>query len=296
MNTKELTSEEERIIAQKATELPFSGKYDDFKDDGVYTCKRCGALLYDSRGKFDAHCGWPSFDDEAPGAVERIPDVDGKRTEIACAACGAHLGHVFFDEGFTPNNTRHCVNSLSMNFIPRGECEKRLKNQKGAVSKPVRERAIFAGGCFWGLQHLLGSKEGILETIVGYTGGWTEKPTYADVCAGETDHAEAVEVCFDPALIPFEELCRYFFEVHDPTQEGMQGPDVGQQYRSAVFYTSGEQKRTAEKLIRELEAGGYEVATRIEKAARFWKAEDYHQHYYDKTDKTPSCHVYTKRF
>jgi methionine-R-sulfoxide reductase len=115
---KELTREEERVIVNKGTEMPFTGKYFAFWERGTYVCKRCGAALYRSESKFESDCGWPSFDDEIPGAVKRSIDADGVRTEITCANCGAHLGHVFLGEGFTKKNTRHCVNSISMDFIP----------------------------------------------------------------------------------------------------------------------------------------------------------------------------------
>jgi methionine-R-sulfoxide reductase len=115
---KQLTKEEERVIVDKGTEMPFTGKYYAFWEKGTYVCKRCGAALYRSESKFEADCGWPSFDDEVPGAVKRSLDADGVRTEITCTNCGAHLGHVFLGEGFTKKNTRHCVNSISMDFIP----------------------------------------------------------------------------------------------------------------------------------------------------------------------------------
>jgi methionine-R-sulfoxide reductase len=115
---KKLTREEESVIVHKGTETPFTGKYYAFWERGTYVCKRCGAPLYHSESKFEAGCGWPSFDDEVPNAVKRIPDADGVRTEITCANCGAHLGHVFMGEGFTEKNVRHCVNSISMDFIP----------------------------------------------------------------------------------------------------------------------------------------------------------------------------------
>ncbi len=116
---KNLTSEEHNVIVNKATEPPFSGRYDDFYKEGIYACRRCGNPLYDWKTKFDAGCGWPSFDDHFPGAVKQVPGVDGKRTEIVCAKCGAHLGHVFTGEHMTETDTRHCVNSLSIDFVPK---------------------------------------------------------------------------------------------------------------------------------------------------------------------------------
>lgn len=126
MNFNKLTPEEERVILHKGTEMPYTGKYLNNKEKGVYTCKRCDAVLYKSQDKFDSHCGWPSFDDEVEGSVKRIPDKDGHRTEIVCAKCGAHLGHVFIGEGFTSKNTRHCVNSISLKFVPE---EKKSDNK-----------------------------------------------------------------------------------------------------------------------------------------------------------------------
>ena len=121
MEMRKLTREEERVIVHKGTEYPFTGKYDDFFQKGTYVCKRCGQPLYSSEAKFDAGCGWPAFDKEFPGSVKRLPDPDGMRTEIECAMCGAHLGHIFTGERFTKENTRHCVNSISIEFIKEGE-------------------------------------------------------------------------------------------------------------------------------------------------------------------------------
>ncbi len=139
---EELTPQERSIVAQKATEAPFSGIYTTNKESGIYRCKVCNTPLFRSDDKFDSHCGWPSFDDAIPGAVKEQPDKDGRRTEILCAHCGAHLGHVFTGEGFTEKNTRHCVNSLSLSF------------EKKSADKGLKE-AYFAGGCFWGVEYYL---------------------------------------------------------------------------------------------------------------------------------------------
>jgi peptide methionine sulfoxide reductase msrA/msrB len=287
---KKLTSEEERIIVHKGTEPPFSGKFYKFSEDGTYLCKRCGAPLYRSDDKFDSGCGWPSFDAEIKGAVRRNPDPDGSRVEITCARCGAHLGHVFEGEGFTPKDIRHCVNSLSLDF------EARKLDFQPAESSSTLRKAWFAGGCFWGVEHLLKDREGVRDVRSGYMGGRTKNPGYKEVCSGTTGHLETVEVEFDEAKISYEELAKLFFEIHDPTQADGQGPDLGEQYHSAIFYADEAQKAAVEKLIAVLKGKGYKVVTQVRKADTFWPAEDYHQDYYEKTGKTPYCHAWTKRF
>ena len=288
MAFNKLTPVEERVMIHKGTEPPFSGKYDNHYAPGTYNCKRCNAPLFSSQSKFKSGSGWPSFDDSLPGAVKRIPDADGSRTEIVCAKCGAHLGHVFLGEGFTNKHTRHCVNSVCLDFKP-------AETPSPAVTQN-RNRAIFAGGCFWGVEHYFKKEPGVLSTTVGYIGGRTTNPTYQQVCSKGTGHAEAIEVVFDPRVTTFEKLARLFFEIHDPTQLNRQGPDIGDQYRSAVFYINDEQKAITEKLIRELKSKGYHVVTQVVKAGPFWKGEEYHQDYYQKTGKQPYCHARTKRF
>lgn len=284
---KELTPEEKRVIIDKGTERPFTGKYHDFKEKGTYVCKQCGAPLYRSEDKFDSRCGWPSFDDEIPGAVKRTLDADGQRTEITCAKCGAHLGHVFTGEGFTDKDTRHCVNSISMDFIP-------AKVTKATEQKTAE--AIFAGGCFWGVEHLIQKQPGVISVVSGYIGGTVDNPTYEQVCTKKTGHAEAVKITYDPSIVSYETLAKLFFEIHDPTQSNGQGPDQGPQYRSEVFYLTPEQKAVAEKLIGQLKAKGYNVVTKVTPATKFWPAETYHQDYYDRKGTEPYCHAYTKRF
>jgi peptide methionine sulfoxide reductase msrA/msrB len=283
MTFNKLTPEEERVIVNKGTEAPFSGEYYMNKRAGIYTCKRCNAPLYRSSDKFDSGCGWPSFDDEIPGAVKRTLDADGIRTEITCARCGAHLGHVFDGEGFTDKDVRHCVNSISLNFVPEDSIVK-------------TEKAYFAGGCFWGVEYMMKKNPGVISTTVGYMGGHTQNPTYKEVCTGATGHAETMEIEFDPSKTNYETLARLFFEIHDPTQAGGQGPDIGDQYRSEIFYTDDTQKQTAEKLIKILKDKGYKVVTQLAKADKFWPAEDYHQDYYDVTGRQPYCHAYHKLF
>jgi len=284
MKYNPLTPDEERVIVHKGTERPGSGQYYLNKADGTYLCRRCDAPLFHSSAKFDSGTGWPSFDDAIDGAVRQVTDADGRRTEIVCATCGAHLGHVFFREMLTTKNVRHCVNSLSLSFVSE------------AVAKAATERAIFAGGCFWGVEYHFGRMKGVLSATSGYIGGSVDHPTYKQVCSGKTGHAEAVAVDFDPAQVSYETLAKLFFEIHDPTQVNRQGPDVGTQYRSAVFYLDEMQKKVAEALLDELRRKGYRVATSVEKAGTFWNAEDYHQDYYKKTGHHPYCHIYQKRF
>lgn len=158
------------------------------------------------------------------------------------------------------------------------------------------QQAIYAGGCFWGVEHLMQQQNGVLTVVSGYIGGKVENPTYQQVKAQGTGHAEAVLVTYNPALVSYEELTKLFFEIHDPTQEGGQGPDIGSQYRSEVFYTSEEQKETALKLISILRDKGYNVVTRVTPAGTFYPAEEYHQDYYQHKGTEPYCHFRVKRF
>lgn len=280
----DLTRDESNVINKKGTELPFSGKYNDFSETGTYICKKCGNALYHSSDKFHSSCGWPSFDGEITGAVRRLPDPDGIRTEIECALCGAHLGHVFTGEAFTSKNIRHCVNSLSLDFVP-------------AMLGPGRYGiALFAGGCFWGVEYYLQQAGGVLSVTSGFTGGHVPNPTYEEVCTGQTGHAEVVKVVYNPEKTTYETLVKLFLEIHDPTQAGGQGPDIGDQYRSEIFYLNDDQKAIADQCIQILKSKGLRVVTAVTKATEFYPAEAYHQDYYFKNGKTPYCHSYVKRF
>lgn len=283
----ELNPEEKHVILNKGTEAPFTGKYNKHYEKGTYVCRQCNTPLYHSSDKFKSDCGWPSFDDEIEGAVTHKIDRDGRRTEIICAHCKGHLGHVFLGEGYTNKDTRHCVNSLSLKFIPE---------EKNAQQKSKMETAFVAGGCFWGVEHFLQKVKGVVSTTVGYSGGVTDNPDYRSVSYKNTRHAETVKVVFDPTITSYEAILKKFFEIHDPTQVNRQGPDKGSQYRSEVFYETNDQQKVALGLIKKLNENGYTVATKVTRFKAFWDGEDYHQDYYKKKGSLPYCHIYTPRF
>lgn len=281
--TASLTPDLLAVIEDKGTERPFSGQYDNFDLPGTYLCRRCGLALFRSERKFHSGCGWPSFDDNIENAVLRELDADGRRTEVLCARCQAHLGHVFSGEGFTAKNTRHCINSVSMDYV----------TDQNVLDS---EEAIFAAGCFWGVEYYLKKLPGVLKTEVGYSGGSVDFPTYQQICHENTGHFEAIRVIYDPSKIDYETLTKYFFEIHNPEQPDGQGPDRGEQYLSRIFYYNDQQKNIAIKLAQQLSQKGYQIATKLLPVSEFWPAEDYHQDYYQKTGKAPYCHTYTKRF
>jgi len=158
------------------------------------------------------------------------------------------------------------------------------------------KKAYYAGGCFWGVEHLFQSKDGVLNAVSGYMGGSLDNPTYQDVLTGKTGHLEAVEITYDSDQVSYQELTKFFFEIHDPTQVNGQGPDIGAQYLSAVFYSSEEEKKISRELIDLLKNIGYDVITKLIPAENFWIAEEYHQDYYVKKNQQPYCHVYRKKF
>ena len=273
-----LTPEEERVIIGKGTEMPFTGKYENHFKSGAYLCRQCETALYLSSSKFHSGCGWPSFDDAIPGAVKQTPDADGRRIEITCNHCGGHLGHVFTGEGFTPKDTRHCVNSVSLDFVET-------------------DTAYFASGCFWGTEYYFEKADGVITTDVGYMGGTVKNPTYKQVCTGETGHLEVTQVIFNPEKTSYEALVKLFFETHNFSQTDGQGPDIGSQYLSAIFTTDAAQLEMANKYKKLLMQKGYFVATELREAnSPFWRAEEYHQNYYTHKNGTPYCHIYRKIF
>jgi peptide methionine sulfoxide reductase msrA/msrB len=271
------------IIIHKSTEIPFSGEYDNTEIAGTYLCRLCGLALFRSTTKFHSGCGWPSFDEEIPESVTYKMDLDGRRTEILCSRCHAHLGHVFQGEGFTAKNKRYCVNSLSLDFV-------------ADLQVFDSEEAIFAAGCFWGVEYYFKKLPGVLKTEVGYSGGNQLNPTYEDICNKDTGHYESIRVVYDPKIINFTDLAKHFFEIHNPTQIDGQGPDIGKQYLSVAFYYTNKQKEILENLISLLKQKKLSIATQILPVSTFWRAEVYHQDYYHKTGKQPYCHQYQKRF
>ncbi len=278
MRFRKLTKEEERVIVDKGTETPFSGEYDKNFKPGIYFCRRCGAPLYHSKDKFDARCGWPSFDDALPGAIKRLPDPDGSRTEIECARCSAHLGHVFSGEMLTKKNIRHCVNSISMLFIPS--------------DKVKTETIVLGAGCFWCTEAVFNMISGVLAATPGYAGGRTENPTYEQVCDGDTGHAEVAKIEYFPKMITLKYLLDVFFTMHDPTSLNRQGNDVGDQYRSLILFTSKKQGTAVRAYIKKAQARySQPIVTEVKALDKFYQAEDYHQKYFEKNQHQPYCNI-----
>ncbi len=283
-----LDEETYRITQKAGTEAPFCGTLLDNKKDGLYACVVCGLPLFSSEHKFTSGTGWPSyyraFDEQH---VQRIVDNSHGmiRTEIECARCNAHLGHVF-DDGPKPTGERHCLNSASLVFHEKGK-------ELPEASRPIKtETAYFAAGCFWGVEHYFQMGPGVINASSGYMQGRTDKPTYKDICYSDTGHAETVKVVFDPTRISYKRLVEAFFAMHDPTQLNRQGPDIGDQYRSGIWVVNDAQRMQAEEVISMLrDAGAYKrpIVTQVEQAKVFWPAEDYHQDYIATTGR--ACHV-----
>ena len=275
---KGLTDEERRILLDHGTEAAFCGTLLDNKKEGTYVCRLCELPLFSSDAKFTSGTGWPSF--YKPVSKDHLSYIEDnsygmRRIEIRCARCDGHQGHVF-EDGPKPTGLRFCLNSASLKFYEKGD-------QMPEAAQPIEtQTAYFAGGCFWGVEDRFRHLDGVIDAVSGYQGGHVENPTYKQVCYTDTGHAESVKVVFDPKTISYDELLEKFFEFHNPTQLNRQGPDVGPQYRSAIFPASDEQREKAEAFIKaQNEEGRWagRVVTKVEPMAPFYEAEDYHQDY-----------------
>src|SRR5690349_8949311 len=299
-----LSGEQYQVTQHEATEAPFHNAFWDNHHPGIYVDVVSGEPLFSSLDKFDSGTGWPSFTQPLNGTqiVQKKDSALGmERTEVRSKLADSHLGHVFEDGPTDKGGLRYCINSAALKFIPVEEMDQAGYGQQlepfikaRLVKAPVHEKAILAGGCFWGMEEIIRKIPGVIRTTVGYSGGKSADPTYEDVCTGATGHAESIEVVFDPARLSYEALLDYFFRMHDPTTLNRQHNDVGTQYRSAIFYTSDAQKKTAESVKARWSASGKfnrPITTEITAAAKFYSAEDYHQKYLVKHPGGYTCHV-----
>jgi peptide methionine sulfoxide reductase msrA/msrB len=279
-----LSPEQYYILREKGTESPFSGEFVFTKEKGTYKCAGCGEALFTDDMKFESNCGWPSFDKEIAGGkiIQSNDNSHGmNRTEITCAKCGGHLGHIF-DDGPTETGKRYCVNSGSLSFEA---IDKKLPSAK-------LESITLAGGCFWCIEAIYEELKGVISAESGYAGGTIKNPSYKQVCSGNTGHAEAVQVKFDPTIISLEEILEVFFTLHDPTSLNRQGADEGTQYRSAIFYETEKQKEIVERTIHLLSTNkAFEspIVTEVSAFTNFYKAENFHQEYYELNKEQPYC-------
>jgi len=301
---RKLSSEQFDVTQKCGTEPPFRNAYWDNHKQGLYVDVVSGEPLFSSLDKFDSGTGWPSFTQPVKG-TEIVQKKDSElgmvRTEVRSKTADSHLGHVFDDGPRDKGGLRFCINSAALKFIPLEEMDQAGYGQylepfvtAGLIKAPTHETAILAGGCFWGMEEIIRKIPGVIKTTVGYSGGTTADPTYEDVCTGTTGHAESIEVQFDSSRLSYETLLDYFFRMHDPTTLNRQHNDVGTQYRSAIFYTSEAQKKTAESVKASWDKSGKfnrPITTEITVAGKFYSAEEYHQNYLVKHPGGYTCHV-----
>jgi peptide methionine sulfoxide reductase msrA/msrB len=305
---KTLTREQFHVTQECGTEPPFQNAYWDHHAAGIYVDVVSGEPLFSSLDKFDSGTGWPSFTRPLePNVAEKKDSSHGMlRVEVRSRRADSHLGHLFPDGPKAQGGMRYCINSASLRFVPAAQLTAQGYGQYGKLfpqvkqegaapaATPAVETAVLAGGCFWGMEDLLRKVPGVLSVEVGYTGGWLENPRYDDTHDSKSGHAEAVRLTFDPAKVSYEDLLeKWFFKMHDPTTLNRQGNDVGTQYRSAIFFTSPAQQKTAEAVKARVNASGKwkrPVVTEVVPASAWWKAEDHHQDYLVKNPGGYTCH------
>ncbi len=286
---KKILSPDLYAVARQAdTERAFTGTMWNSETKGTYYCATCGNRLFRSNQKFTSSCGWPSFFEQENKESITFKDDNSygmKRTEALCGRCDSHLGHLF-DDGPEPTGKRYCMNAISLDFVPDGVV--------ATKSEGNLETIVLGGGCYWCVEAVYENLQGVKSVASGFAGGTVENPSYEEVCTGRTGAAEVVEITYDKSVTNLDEIFKVFFTVHDPTTLNRQGADVGTQYRSAIFFKNEEQKKAAQSIIDELNASNVyssKIVTTLEPFKKFYKAEEYHQNYYENNKDKPYCQM-----